>query len=185
VRAPKHIRERKTERKAEALRSYDTARANGTLERSGHTAKGIDCGGRPVNNGFRSSPNLLLGYRFHQPMNAKGSIGKRGIHSYYETISGTDSEGKVHKAKRRRDTKSVISDADLYGAESYTDEHLNRKLPLETGEVKIRVGTTPSRLVPIKDKVTGEEHLVRVRAKAKWQDVGLPSVTPKDGGKDG
>ena len=56
------------------------------------------------------------------------------------------------------------------------------KVPSGSLEVKIRVGTTPSHYVPIKDKETGEERLVKVGPKAKWGPIGSK---PKDGGKEG
>jgi hypothetical protein len=153
MKAPRHIRIAKKEALDKAKQAYLDAKANGTLERTGHTAKGLELSGRPVNLGFRSSPNLLIGYTFHQPMNAKGSYDKR-------------------KAR------SNLTDQELYLGGLDRDHK-------ERGEARIRVGTTPSRMVPIKDKLTGEEKLVRVKAKAKWQDVGLVSCKPKDGGKAG
>jgi len=152
MRAPKHIRQAKAKVIADAKANYLEAKASGRLERTGHTAKGLELSGRPVNLGFRSSPNLLMGYTFHQPMNAKGSYDKR-------------------KAR------STLTDQELYLGGLERDHK-------ERGEARIRVGTTPSRMVPIKDKFTGEEKLVRVKAKAKWSDVGLPGIQPKDGGKD-
>lgn len=151
MKAPKHIRAMKAKVRQVALDGYQSDKANGMLDRTGKTAKGLDVGGRPVNIGFRSSPNLLMGYTFHQPMNAKGVTVKR--------------------------RKSSLTDDELYLGGLDKD--------VKRGEARIRVGTTPSHMVPIKDKLTGDTKLVRVKAKAKWQDVGTSGITPKDGGKDG
>lgn len=55
------------------------------------------------------------------------------------------------------------------------------RVPSTSLEVKVRVGTTPARTVMMKDKETGEERPVKVRAKAKWGPVGSK---PKDAGID-
>lgn len=82
MRPPKHIRDAKAQRKAAALQSYHEAKASGTLERSNYSSYG-------ARHGYAMSPDANLGYRFHQPMNAKGS-----------RLKGMP--------------KSILKDADLY-----------------------------------------------------------------------
>lgn len=153
MRAPRRIRERQKARLQEAQQSFLEAKAMSGLDVSAKTAKGFSLNGKGLNIGFRSSPDLNLGYVFRQPMNAKGSYDKRP-------------------------KRSNLTDSELYLGGLDRDHK-------ERGEVRIRVGTTPSHMAPITDKLTGETKIVRVRAKAKWADVGTQGITPKDGGKDG
>lgn len=76
----------------------------------------------------------------------------------------------------RKGKKTVLQDNDLY------TEKLDR-----TGgskqQAQIRIGTTPSHMVPMLDVVTGDTRLVRVQDKPRYGVVGERSSVPKDGGK--
>lgn len=176
MRKPKHIRQAKVAKIQAANASYQDARVNGTLERTGHSVLGGANGVHKVNMGFRMSPDLKQGYRFRNPMNAKGAKNKRGLHSVANLVPYVDRDGKVKQFKFYTQQRTSLTDSELYDMDT-------RVIHKDRGEARVRVGTTPSRMVPIKDKVTGEEKIVRVKAKAKWQDVGHVSCTPKDGGK--
>jgi len=158
MRKPKHKREAIVAKRQEALNGYLEAKANGTLERS---------------KGYRLSPNLLTGYRFNNPMNAKGSQNKKGYDTITKVIDYRDASGELKQFKYRTHGKTNVTDSELYS---------NAKpVRHERGEVRVRVGTTPSRLVKI--VIDGEEKVVRLKPQPKWQDVGLVSCNPKDGGK--
>ena len=167
MRPPKHIRDAKRQLKLAALQSYQEAKASGTLERSTYSSYG-------AKHGYALSPDANLGYRFHQPMNAKGSSNKKGYDSITKTINYRDSNGETKQFKYRTQGKTSLSNSELYSD--------NKPVP-QRGECKVRIGTTPSRGIMMVDKETGEEKYVKLKAKPKYQDVGLVSCVPKDGGK--
>lgn len=175
MRKMKHQREAIKAKREAANTSYQDARANGTLETTAYSVLGGANGVNRVNMGYRMSPDLKQGYRFRNPMNAKGARNKRGTDSILNVVPYTDKDGSVKQFKFYTQGKTSVTDSELY--ESQPKAHKER------GEARVRIGTTPSRGIFLTDKVTGEEKYVRLKPKAKWQDVGLPSCNPKDGGK--
>jgi len=53
------------------------------------------------------------------------------------------------------------------------------KMPSNSTEVKVRIGTVPGRTVMLPDD-NGDVRPVKIRSKPRWGDIGTP---PKDGGK--
>ena len=176
MRPMKHQRTAKAAKVQAAANAYQEARSNGTLEVTAKSVLGGATGVNRVNMGFRMSPDLKQGYRFRNPMNAKGAKNKRGNDSILNVVPYVDKDGKVKQFKFYTVGKTSVTDSELY--DNMPKAHKER------GEARVRIGTTPSRMVPITDKLTGETKVVRVKPKARWQDVGLPSCNPKDGGKE-
>ena len=112
--------------------------------------------GRKVSLGYRMSPDM------------------RNSHSIRIHFTPMGGGCSTDSALNTRQKQAKYSTQPLNCGRSPRMEH-------ETGEVKVRIGTTPSRLITVTDKETGEVKRIKTRPKPRWGSIGVLDK-PKDGG---